>query len=101
VGTSSFQGKAKNLKWLFYACQIIFKSCKVLHRGRSLPKDEALPWGWLSPTLWLQTESFERQIDLQHFSLPEWITRYKGMGKTDAVQREVPDIFMSYFEQKS
>jgi hypothetical protein len=66
-GTSSFQGKAKNLKWFFYACQIIFKSLKVLRRGRSLPKEEALPWEWLSPTLWLQTESFQRLTDFIPF----------------------------------
>jgi hypothetical protein len=67
AGTSSFQGKAKNLKWLFYACQIIFKSFTVLRRGRSLPKEEAFSWGWLSPTLSLQTESFERQTEFTAF----------------------------------
>lgn len=66
-GTSSSQGKAKNLKWLFYVCQIIFKSFKVLGRGRYLPKEEVSPWGWLSPTLWFQTESFERQTEFTAF----------------------------------
>jgi len=66
-GASSFQGKAKKLKWLFYACQIIFRSFKVLRRGRSLTKKEALPWGWLNPTLWLQTESFERKTESTAF----------------------------------
>lgn len=66
-GTSSSQGKAKHLKWLFYVCQIIFKSVKVLGRGRYLPKEEVSPWGWLSQTLWLQTESFERQTEFTAF----------------------------------
>ena len=68
VRASSFQGKAKNLKWLFYVWQKIFKSFKVLRRGRSLRKEEALPWGWLSPALWLQTESFERQTKFTAFN---------------------------------
>lgn len=72
-GRSSFQGKAKELKWLFYACQIIFKQFKVLRRGRSLPKEVALLWGWLSLTLWLQTESFERQTEFTAFQFARMV----------------------------